>query len=69
MSAWDNRDSLKPLYVWAFHKDDIVRGRKFWRRDTFSITNTPEKLKELEKWEVTDRLDKLKELCNRDKDI
>ena len=24
LSAWDNRDSLTPLHVWAFHKDDIV---------------------------------------------
>lgn len=73
LSAWDNRDSLNPLHVWIFHKDDMVRkGKggcaprvKFWKRDTFSITNTPEGLKEFEKWEVTDRLDKLKEICNR----
>lgn len=65
LSAWDNRDSLTPLHVWIFHKNDIVRGRKFWEREGFTITNTPDKLKELEKFEVTDRLDKLKELCNR----
>lgn len=64
LSAWDDRDSLTPLHVWAFRKDDMVRGRKFWRREGFGVTNTPEALKELEKWEVTDRLDKLKELCN-----
>ncbi len=68
LSAWDNRESLNPLHIWIFHKNDIVRGRKFWRRDSFSITNTPEKLKEFEKYEVTDRLDKLKELCNESKD-
>lgn len=65
LSAWDNRDGLNPFHVWVFHKNDIVRGRKFWRRETFSITNTPKALKELEKWEVTDRLDKLKEYCER----
>lgn len=65
LSAWDNRESLNPLHIWIFHKNDIVRGRKFWRRDSFSITNTPEKLKEFEKYEVTDRLDKLKELVNK----
>ena len=68
LSAWDNRDALNPLHIWAFHKNDIVRGRKFWRREGFTITNIPEVLKELEKWEVTDRLYKLKELCNRNKD-
>ena len=65
LSAWDNRDSLTPLHVWAFHKDDIIGERKFWRRETFSISNTPEKLKEFEKYEITNRLDKLKELCNK----
>lgn len=70
LSAWDNRCSLNPLHVWAFHKNDMVRYRamgalkKFCDRETFAITNTPEKLKEFGKYEVTNRLDKLKELCN-----
>lgn len=68
MSAWDNRDSLTPLHIWMFHKNDMVRHAKFWRREGFIITNTPKKLKELEKYEVTDKLDKLKELCNRSRD-
>lgn len=41
---------------------------EFWRRKTFTLTNTPECLKEFEKYEITDRLDKLKELCNKLKD-
>lgn len=65
LSAWDNRDSLNPLHVWVFHKNDIVRGRKFCKFGGFSVTNSPKRLKEIEKFEVTDRLDKLKELCNR----
>ncbi len=68
LSAWDNRDSLTPLHIWIFHKNDMVRHAKFWRREGFIITNTPKKLKELKKYEVTDRLDKLKELCNIPKD-
>jgi len=67
LSAWDNRDSLTPLHVWAFHKDNIVRGRKFCNFETFWILDTPQKLKELKNYEVTDRLDKLKELCNKKK--
>lgn len=67
LSAWDNRDSLNPLHVWAFHKDDIVRGRKFWRRDTLAITDISKGLKEFEKYEITHRLDELKELCNMKK--
>ncbi len=73
LSAWDNRDSLTPLYVWAFHKNDIVKYRigngyilkKFCDRETFTIPDNPEGLKEFEKYEVSDRLDKLKELCNK----
>lgn len=60
--GWDNVDSSNPLRIWAFHKNDIVRDRKFSEFDTFSITNTPEKLKELEKYEFTNKLDKLKEI-------
>ncbi len=67
LSAWDNRDSLTPLHVWIFHKNDIVRGRKFCEFVSLSITNKPEYLKEFEKYEVTDKLEKLKEICNRDK--
>lgn len=62
LSAWDNRDSLNPLHVMVFHRNDIIRGRKFWRREVFSITNIPKGLKEFEKYEVTNRLNKLKEL-------
>ena len=68
LSAWDDRESLNPLHVWVFHKEDIVRGRKFWMIDSFSINNTPKGLKELEKYEVTNRLDKLREICNRNND-
>lgn len=67
LSAWDNRDSLSPMHVWMFHKNDMVRGRRFCEFEGFQVTNTPEKLKELEKWEVTERLDKLKELCHKNR--
>lgn len=65
LSAWDNRDSLNPLYVWIFHKNDIIRGKKFWQRDNLFITYKPEYLEEFKKHEVTNKLDKLKELCKR----
>lgn len=64
LSAWDNIKSSKPTHVWMFHKDQMVRGKKFFRRETFIIKNIPENLRELEKYEVTDRLDRLKEICN-----
>ena len=72
LSAWDDRESLKPLHVWAFHKDDMIRYRiggtyilkKFHDRYSFSISNTIKRLRELEKYEITNRLDKLKAWCN-----
>jgi len=67
LSAWDDRDSLNPLHVWIFHKNDIVGERKFWRRDTLWVSNTQKGIKEFEKYEATYRLDKLKELCNRNR--
>ena len=63
LSAWDNRDSLEPLYIWIFRRNDIVRGTPFWNRETFWITNKPEYLTLFSIYEVKDRLEKLKELC------
>lgn len=65
LSAWDSIESLNPLYVWIFHKDDIVRGEKFWKRNSISIKITEEGLKEFENNEVTDKLEKLKKICER----
>lgn len=67
LSAWDNRDSLNPLRVWIFHKDDIIRGKKFWKREFIWITNTPKSLIEFKKYEFSDRLEKLKDLCKKGK--
>lgn len=67
ISAWDNRESLNPLHIWIFHRDDIVRREPFWMRSSISISNTKKGLKEFEKFEVTGRLDKLKELCGSKK--
>ena len=64
LSGWDNRDSLNPLHVWIFHKNDILAGGEFWKRNALCITNTSKGLKKFEKWEVANKLDKLKELCD-----
>lgn len=69
LSGWKDRESLEPLLVLAFKKDDIVRGEPFWMRDSLSITNSPEGLAEFKDFEVTNRLDKLKEMCKDIKKI
>lgn len=65
ISAWDNRESLNPLHVWIFHRDDIVRGEPFWMRLSISISNTEKGLEDFKEFEVTNRLYKLKQLCNK----
>lgn len=63
LTAWKDRESLEPMYIWIIHRDEIIRKRKFWRREGFAITNTPYHLQEFEKFEVKDKLEKLKVLC------
>lgn len=73
-SGWDNRDSLRPLFIWAFNKNDMVRKGKgyyapkveFWNRSAFTVTNKSKYLKQLIDFEVTSRLEKLKKICNKD---
>lgn len=61
LSGWNNRDDLEPMYIWLIHKYDIVRGKEFWNRASFWITNRPEYLLELKKYELTEKLEKLRE--------
>jgi hypothetical protein len=63
-SAWDNRDSLTPLYVWILHKNDMVRGRKVCEFEGLSILNNPSGLKDFEEYLTINRLERIKKLCN-----
>lgn len=67
LSAWDNREYLNPIYIWIFDRDDIVRGKPFWRRESLSITDSYEGLKEFRKYEAADKLKKLKEFCDKNR--
>lgn len=60
--AFDNRENLNIIHVWIFHKNDIVRGDKFWRRDSFTITDVPFKLEEFLDHELIEELELLKKL-------
>lgn len=61
--GWSNRKYLDILHVWIYRKDDVVRYKKFWRRENFSITNKPEYLLSLNNNEILE-LDVLKNLYN-----
>jgi hypothetical protein len=65
LSGWKDRESLLPLFAWMFHRKDIIRGREFWDRESFYITNRPEYLREFKRYELKDKLYKLKELCDK----
>lgn len=71
--AFDNRTSLKPLHLWLIKSTEIppmVRKRQADRAKSigdykhFVITNIPEKLIKLKQYELTDKLEKVIELCN-----
>lgn len=68
----DNRESLQLMHIWIFHKDDMVRKghsytkrEKFWKRSSFTITNTLEKLGEFEKYELIDELCMLEQILKK----
>ena len=70
ISGWDNRESLKPYFALEFKKNDLVRyqkyiNRKFWKRDTFTITNRSEYLKEFKNYQID--ISWLKEFKNNER--
>lgn len=62
--AFDDKENVDHMYSWFIHKNEKVRGKNFWSRDSLSMINKPSKLFELKKYELKDELDKLKELSN-----
>ncbi len=58
--AFDNRTDLNLLHVWSIGRDEIIRGKKFWMRDSIKITNKYGKLLEFHSHEWTYRLKCLK---------
>jgi hypothetical protein len=68
LTAWDSRDYLNIFHVWMFHKDNIVRGERFWKRTAFSITNKSKYMVDLRKYELIDELEILKEAAKKYKD-
>lgn len=65
LSGWNNRIDLDHLYTWLIHKDEIIRGRKLWRRDSLQILNRPKYLLEFKRFELTDKIEKLKDICKK----
>ncbi len=73
--GFNTRGWLEPMYVWLIHKDEMIKiGKKFndeyplWNRETFTITNSPDQLAYFKKYDVTDRLKELKDICQNFKE-
>lgn len=57
---FDDRKGLILLHIWLIHKDELITGRKFWRRDSFNINNNPIKISEFEIYELKEEIEKIK---------
>jgi hypothetical protein len=69
LTGWNNRKDLVPIYILLIHSEEIVRDRPFWMRKMFYITNKPKYLLEFERYNLPDKLEKLKECCKFAKEI
>lgn len=70
LPGWNDRESLEPMYVWIIRGHDEFltqvmydKGYQFQDRDSFTIYFNEKGIKKMKKYEVTDKLDKLKDIC------
>lgn len=52
LSGWKDINSTEPMYMWLIHKNEIIYGRKFWRRIKFLITNKTKYMLDYKKYEI-----------------
>jgi len=58
-----NDENPKPMQLWLIPNDVIIRNREFWDRTGIQIKNTPEGLREFEKYELKEGLEHIIECC------
>ena len=61
--AFNNIIELKPLHLWIIKGDENISGCPMRNLNILSILNEPDYLSIYQKYEKTDRLDKLKNIC------
>lgn len=72
LCAWDIREG-EPVHIWIFNKYDMIKKGyninspkiEFYKRTSFTIANTIDKLKQFENYELKEELDVLKNLYNK----
>lgn len=62
ISNGNDDNEIDILYIWFFKKDDIIRGRKLWRREMFSITNSSKCILRFHTHELKDELEEIKKI-------
>lgn len=65
--AFDNREDLNPTKIWLIKSTELVGVKKkvtLNSKNTFGIFNTKKSLDIYSKYELTDKLEKLKECCD-----
>lgn len=60
MLAFDDRENLNLFHIWVIQKDEIIRGNKFYRRDSIKITNKTRQLLEFKRFDYINKLECLK---------
>ena len=58
--AFDNRENLNLIHVWLIGGNEIIRGHKFYMRDSIKITDKSKSLLEFQTYELTNKLECLK---------
>ncbi len=52
----NGESELKCINIWWFKNDNIIRGKKFWRREGFYITNKPYYLSKINIYTIKNKL-------------
>lgn len=55
--AFDDRENLNLIFIWSIGKNEIIRGNKFYMRDSIKITNTCRGLLEFKRFDWADKLE------------
>ena len=65
----DDGENSKSMHIWLVSKNVIFirkgKAKEFWNRETITIKNTPEGLREFEKYELKEGLEHLIECCEK----
>lgn len=72
LTAWDNRESLEPKYVWIIKGNETFRtqysyregDKPFWDRASWTVYATRKGIDRMSKYEAAGRLEQLKDICN-----